>query len=251
MKNASTNTSNYIRPVIVIIILLLIEIEILDYLFPYPGFKAIISLPMIFGICSLIIILGIFLTKKLNYKSRIALWIIVFIVNSLIAAQLYPQQSGQTTLKQIGDTFKAYKNYNKINYSDFTHLTTGERVAYIYKFKERLPDKYISLQIDSTGENYESLNPRTYVFEYRKGEIQYDSTQLKLINSDTSTTIIEYLPNSDTIIHKTVSDIFNPQLIGWSENGYDFFRKEDNFEITTGIEKLLYGILERTRKPNR
>ena len=73
---------------------------------------------------------------------------------------------------------------------------------------------------------------------------------MKLINSDTSTTIIEYLSNSDTIIHKTVRDIFSPQLIGWSENGYNFFREEDDFEMTTGIEKLLYGILEQTRKPS-
>src|SRR5690606_34959398 len=110
------------------------------------------------------------------------------------------------------------KNYNRINYSDFTNLTTGERVSYIYKFKEELPDKFIALQIDSTGQNYESLKPRTYLFEFKKGKIQYDSRQLKLIYNDTSTTIIEYLSNSDTIIHKTVRDIFSPQLMGWSEN---------------------------------
>ena len=189
--------------------------------------------------------------RQLKIRQFSTLFLTVFAVQIFLQLLTTPQDFGGSTFYKIGDTFKAYKNYNRINYSDFTNLTTGERVVYIYKFKEELPDKFISLQIDSTGQNYESLNPRTYAFEYRKGKVQYDSTQLKLINSDTSTTIIEYLPNSDTIINKTVRDIFNPQLMGWSDNGYNFFRKEDDFEITTGIEKLLYGILERTRKPNR
>jgi hypothetical protein len=162
-----------------------------------------------------------------------------------------PQDFGGTTFHKIKDTFKAYKNYERINYSDFANVTAGERVAYIYKFKRELPEKFISLQIYSTGKNYESLKPRTYIFEYRKGKIQYDSTQLKLINNDTSTVIIEYLPNNDTIIHKTVRDIFNPQLMGWSENEYNFFKKVDDFKITTGIEELQYKIMQRTRKPNR
>lgn len=39
--------------------------------------------------------------------------------------------------------------------------------------------------------------------------------------------------------------------MGWSDNGYNFFKKIDDFKTTTGIEELYYGILQRTRKPNR
>lgn len=222
------------------------------WLFPFTGLGGLICWPLTiifaFG-------LGFIIFKIAKRQQKIwqlsTLFLTVFTVQILLQLWTTPQDFGGSTFYKIGDTFKAYKNYNRINYSDFTNLTIGERVAYIYKFNEELPDKFISLQIDSTGQNYESINPRTYAFEYRKGKIQYNSTQLKLINRDTSTTIIEYLPNSDTIIHKTVRDIFNPQLMGWSDNGYNFLKKEDDFEISTGIEKLLYGILERTRKPNR
>lgn len=130
------NTSNYIRPVILIIVLLLIEIEILDYLFPYPGFKAIISLPMIYGICFLTIIFGIFLTKKLNYKSRIFLWFIIFIINSLIAAQLYPQQVGTTALRKIGYTFNVVNNYETISEKDLELYVENEYDA----FDKSIPD---------------------------------------------------------------------------------------------------------------
>lgn len=234
------------------VILCLIAESFILWLFPYTGLGGLICWPLTiifaFG-------LGFIIFKLAKRQQKIwqlsTLFLTVFTVQILLQLWTTPQDFGGSTFYKIGDTFKAYKNYNRINYSDFTNLTTGERVSYIYKFKEELPDKFIALQIDSTGQNYESLKPRTYLFEFKKGKIQYDSRQLKLIYNDTSTTIIEYLSNSDTIIHKTVRDIFCPQLMGWSENGYNFFRKEDDFEMTTGIEKLLYGILEKTRKPNR
>ena len=73
---------------------------------------------------------------------------LVFGVDSILL-QLWttPQDFGGTTFYKIGDAFRAYKNYNKINYSNFPNLTTGERVAYIYKFKDRLPNSFVSLQI--------------------------------------------------------------------------------------------------------
>jgi hypothetical protein len=222
------------------------------WLFPYTGLGGLICWPL-----TIVFALGLgFIIFKAT-KRQLKIWLLSTLFLTVFTVQIFlqlwttPQDFGGTTFYKIRDTFKANKNYGRISYSDFANITSGERVAYIYKFKEELPDKFISLQIDSTGKNYESQNPRTYLFEYRKGKIQYDSTQLKLTNSDTSTTIIEYLSNSDTIIHKTVRDIFNPQLTGWSDNGYNFFRKEDNFEITSGIEKLHYSILQRTRKPNR
>lgn len=220
------------------------------WLFPYTGLGGLICWPL-----TMILAAGlgfiIFKTteKQLKTWQLWTLFLTTFTVQISLQLWTTPQDFGGTPFSKIGDTFKAYKNYNRINYSDYADLTAGERVAYIYKFKEELPDKFISLQIDRTGQNHESSNPRTYVFEYRKGNIQYDPAQLKLINGDTPTTIIAYLPNSDTVIYKTAGDIFSPQLMGWSDNGYHFFKKEDDFEITTGIEALHYSILQL--KPNR
>ncbi len=176
------------------VILCLIAESFILWLFPYTGLGGLICWPL-----TIIFAFGLgFITFKLAKRQQkiwqlSTLFLTVFTVQILLQLWTTPQDFGGSTFYKIGDTFKAYKNYNRINYSDFTNLTTGERVSYIYKFKEELPDKFIALQIDSTGQNYESLKPRTYLFEFKKGKIQYDSRQLKLIYNDTSTTIIEYL----------------------------------------------------------
>jgi uncharacterized membrane protein len=96
------NLKHYLVPTI-IFVLLTTEMGIINKLFPYTGFKAIISLPIIYGICSIVIIIGSFLTKNLNSKSKNGIWFLVFVINTLIALQLYPQQGNQpTVLKQMG-----------------------------------------------------------------------------------------------------------------------------------------------------
>jgi hypothetical protein len=87
MKPTSTKPST----IILAIFLFVVEIEIMDSLFPNGGFKGIVLLPMIYVICSVIIILGIFLTDKMKFKSRIAIWLIIVVINSLIVAFLYPK----------------------------------------------------------------------------------------------------------------------------------------------------------------
>ena len=126
---------HYLAPII-IIVLLIIEMEIIDNLFSYPGFKAIISLPIIYGICAVVIILGIFITKKLNSKSRSAVWFIVFIVNSLIALQLYPQQSNPTVLKQIVNSYNVTNDYESITKEDLELYVENEFDA----FDQTIPD---------------------------------------------------------------------------------------------------------------
>ena len=104
--------------VILMISLLTIEIVIFGNLFPWTGLQAIIVTPMIYGICIAIIISGTYLTRKANYKLRIAIWAIIFVINSLIAASMYPQEFRPTVLNQIGYTFKVVKEYEKVNIND-------------------------------------------------------------------------------------------------------------------------------------
>jgi hypothetical protein len=162
-----------------------------------------------------------------------------------------PQDGGGNTFSKIGDTFKAYKNYNKIKFTDFPNLTTAGRITYIFKFKYDLPNSFVMLQIDSTKQDNESSCSRVYRIENRDGVRLYDTTKLKLIESDTATVIIEYSLNNDTIVHKMTTNFLNMKAGGWGENGLNLYVNEDDFKIETGIEKLLYGILELTKKPNR
>lgn len=186
MENTSANTSNYIRPVIIIIVLLFIEIQILDYLFPYPGFKAIISFPMIFGICSVIIILGIFLAKKLNNKLQIALWIIIFIINSLITAHLYPQDGGQNALRQVRYTFNVVGNYKTITVNDLELYTENEYDA----FDNSVPDdkeRYVAAlykfrnEINRDGSNFIYGDRDKPILVNTNIEKHFDNGQDKLI----------------------------------------------------------------------
>lgn len=222
------------------------------WLFPYTGLGGLICWPL-----TIIFALGlgfiIFKATKRHLKilKLSTLFLSVFTIQILLQLWTTPQDFGGTTFYKIGDAFRAYKNYNKINYSDFPNLTTGKRVAYIHKFKDKLPNSFVSLQIDSTGQDYESVNQRTYVIENRNGKRQYDKAKLNLIESDTATIIIEYFSDTDTLVHKMNRNFLNIEAGGWGDKGVNLNVNEDNFKLETGIEKLLYGILERTRKPNR
>jgi ABC-type multidrug transport system permease subunit len=146
------NTSINISTVILMIVLLMIEIEIFGNLFPWTGLKAIIVIPMIYGICLAIIILGTFLTRKANFKLRTSICLAIFLINSLIAAHMYPQEFRPTVLKQIGYTFNVVKNYKTISKEDlelyredkyypYDKSVPDDRERYIaalYKFKDKI-----------------------------------------------------------------------------------------------------------------
>ncbi|WP_121667383.1 hypothetical protein [Mesonia aquimarina] len=134
-KSSKYSRKNIAFPILMFA-LLLIEMKILDSLFPYPGFKAIVALPIIYGISSVIIILGVFLTKKLNLKLQIASWILIFVINTIVAVRFYPQQGRQTAIKQIVNTYNVISNYGTINKNDLELYTTNEYNA----FDKNVPD---------------------------------------------------------------------------------------------------------------
>lgn len=130
-------TSNYVRPVILLIVFLLLEIGVLGNLFPWTGLKAIIDFPIIFGICISTIILGVFLTRRIsNYNLRTTIWIGIFLINSLITAHMYPQEFRPTALKQIEYTFNVVNNYETISEDD---LELYRKDKY-YPYDKSVPD---------------------------------------------------------------------------------------------------------------
>jgi hypothetical protein len=180
------NTSKNISTAILMLVLLIIEIEIFGNLFPWTGLKAIIMLPMIYGICVAIIILGTFLTRKLNFKSRTTIWIIIFLINSLIAAQLYPQEFRPTVLKQIGYTINVVKNYKSIFKEDLELYTEDE----YYPYDKSVPDdkeRYVAAlfkfrnEINRDGSNFIYGDKNKPITESTNIENNLETGQDKLI----------------------------------------------------------------------
>lgn len=187
MKNTSSNTSNYIKPVILIIIWLLIEIQILGDLFPWTGLKAIIVFPMIFGICISIIILGVFVTRKIsNFKLRSAIWIAIFLINTFITAQMYPQEFRPTALKQIGYTFNVVSDYESISIDDLELYIEDE----YYPYDKSIPDdkeRYIAAlykfrkEVNRDGSKFIYGDRDKPILENTNIEKHFDNGQDKLI----------------------------------------------------------------------
>ncbi len=222
------------------------------WLFPYTGLGGLICWPL-----TIMFSLGLGYVTYRIANSQLRMWQFSFLFLCIFTFQVIlqlwttPQDFGGTTFSKIRNTSKAYINYNKIKFTDFSNLTNAERVAFIYKFKEKLPDSFVMLQIDSTGQDYKSINPRIYIIENKNGIRYYDTTKLTLFESDTATIIVEYLKNYDTVIHRVDKNFLNIKAGGSSDKGLNLNVNEDDFRIDTGIEILMYGILEITKKPNR
>lgn len=124
------NVSNSFLVAILMIFLLSIEMKIFGSLFPWVGLKAIIAFPMIYIICLAIIISGVVLTKKIKLQSQIVVWVTIFLLNSLIAAHLYPQEFRPTVYKQIKFSINVIKNYDRIVKEDIELFRESEYNPY-------------------------------------------------------------------------------------------------------------------------
>lgn len=149
---------------------------------------------------------------------------------------------------KISDAKNAFSKYEEIEFSDFPTLTTGERAAYIYKFKSKLPHTFILLTIDSLKNEYESTNPRTYLIKNTNGIKIYDKSKIKILESESATIITEYYNRVDTLIYKMNRNFLNISSGGYNDRVISLDVHEDDFKLNTGIEKLLYVTLSWTKK---
>lgn len=237
--------------VLYVLMCLIIESYII-WLFPFTGLGGLICWPL-----TIVLSLGFGFTIYRLTKRQLKNWQTIFLTLSTLFLQIYlqlwitPQDFGGSTLSKINDTFSAYRKYEQIQYTNFPNLTKAERVIYIYKFQNRLPESLINLQIESTNQEFETINKRNYIIENKAGVRHYDTSKLKLMESDSATIITEYRSNNDTIIYKMNRNFLNIKAGGWLDKGINLNINEDDFKFETGIEKLLYGILKRTKKAYR
>jgi hypothetical protein len=137
MKNTSINTKRYNKTAILMIVLLLIELKLLGNLFPWTGFKAIIVIPIIIVICIVIITIGVFVTRKISkLNSRISIWLVIFLINSLVIVQMYPQEFRPTALEQIGYSINVVNNFETISEEDLQLFVKDE----YYPYDKSAPD---------------------------------------------------------------------------------------------------------------
>lgn len=225
---------------------LLIEWIIL-WLFPYTGLGGLICWPtaLIFSL-----VLGFLLFKlskrQLKKWQLIISFFILISIQSIIQLALTPQDYGGNVFSKIIDAKKGYNNYKSIEYTDFPNLSSGERVAYLHKFKYRLPNSLSILTIDSLKNEYESINPRFYLIENKNGKRIYNESKISIEEINDSTIITEYLLQ-DTIVYKMHKNFMNIGAGGYNNRIITLDLYEDDLKLDTGIEKLLFLIMEITK----
>ncbi|MFM7857059.1 MAG: hypothetical protein ACKO96_35325 [Flammeovirgaceae bacterium] len=161
-------------------------------------------------------------------------------------------------IRQISDAISAYRRFDKIDFSDFSALNQYERVSYIFKNKNSLPDSYLILSIDSVddrhlmpGDPHYYSRSKTYMIEDRNGTKTWNTRELGIIENDSSTLLIERLPDGDSLVHKTMKDFLRGGLGDFRNENLSLFITKDELELETGMQKVFYNALELGKKASR
>lgn len=79
----------------------MVTITLLITFFPYTGLGRIVALPIIFFINSVVIIVGIIISRKLKYALKSLVWVLLLLFSVYISIYLYPQEDGSSVLNKI------------------------------------------------------------------------------------------------------------------------------------------------------
>jgi hypothetical protein len=219
------------------------------WLFPFTGLGGLICWPI-----TILLSLGLGYLLYLLTKMQFNLWSIALLFSVTLIFQTYiellvvPQDFGGNAISKISYSYKAYKNYDSIQFKDFANLTQAERVDFIYKFKNKLPDSFIILTLQKYDGNDSIIISRDYIIENRKSKRIYDTSKIKIIENDTATIIIENPNKINKQIHTLDANFLNTTGGGFDDNGLLIDVVEDDFKLKTGIEKLFSGILKLTKR---
>ena len=229
--------------------------SLISYLFPYTSLGGLICYPTSI-ILSLLFGWSLYkITKRSLKPFLVGLIFFVFIfLQFIIELNVHPQDFGGSPSQQIADFKHASENYDNINFDSFPALNRAERVAYIYKFKNRLPSSISTLSIDTSEDEFVSQVSRKYMILNYARDTTYDTTLLKLIRTDTFLIIIENPNDSFKInVHHTDKYLLNNTAGGVRDREKPIMYNIllDTFELKTGIEKLFYKYLSWTKKASR
>jgi hypothetical protein len=246
-----TTTKRKILLTLFFVLSLLTE-QFIWYLFPFTGLGGLICRPtaIILASCSTYLLYR--LIKKRIYKLvLIGLAFIFFILQFIFLLYIHPQDYGGEPIDQLKQYAKTYRNYNQVDFNKFDSLNRSERVAFIYKYKNKLPKSISVLYIDTLISSYTNQYERQYtIYNYDNYTI-YDTSKLKVVQTDTSTFVQEPLNNN--AIHKLYKAFINDNGVGFSDtlNKYQYNISKDSFDLKSGAEKIFYNLLSWTKKASR
>lgn len=229
------------------------------WLFPNTGLGGLICWPT--ALCfSLVFAFGLLRIHKKFKRRRVTIICFVAFLSIQVFAQLLltPQEYGGEPLEQVSEAITTYKRFNEIDFSYFSTLNQFERVSYIFKNKNTLPDSYLILSIDSVNDqhlipgdpNYYTKS-KTYMIEKRNGKKTWNTRELGIIENDSSTLLIERLTDGDSLVHKTMDNFLRGGLGDFRNENLSLFITEDDLELKTGMQKVFYNVLELGRKASR
>lgn len=229
------------------------------WLFPYTGLGGLICWPT----SVILSLIFAFILLRVHKKfSRIRSTVICF--GAFLSIQLFaqllltPQDYGGEPIGQISEAISAYRRFDKIDFSDFSSLNPYERVSYIFKNKNSLPDSYLILSIDSVNDqhlipgdpNY-YIRSKTYMIENRNGIKTWNTDELRILENDSSTVVIERLADGDSIVHKTMTNFLRGGFGDVRNDHVSLFIREDDLELKSGMQKVFYNALELGKKASR
>ena len=225
------------------------------WLFPNTGLGGLICWPTALFL-SFVFAFGLLrIHKKIKSRRLTVICFVSFLlIQFFVQLLITPQEYGGQPIEQVSKAITTYERFDKIDFSDFAKLDQFERVAYIFKNEKALPDSYLILSIDSLNDkhlipgdtNYYTKS-KTYIIENRDGERSWDKKELTLIETDSSTIIIERNENGDSLVHKTANDILEGG-VGTTTDNISIFCKRDDLKLTTGLQEMFYDLLSLTKK---
>lgn len=229
------------------------------WLFPNTGLGGLICWPTAL-LFSLIFAFG--LLKIHNKYSRWRLTVTCFIeflsIQVLAQLLLTPQEFGGEPIEQISEAISTYQHFDEIDFSEFSKLNQFERVSYIFENQRSLPDSYLILSIDNLndqhlipGDPHYYTRSKTYMIENRNGKKTWNTHELGIIASDSSTIIIEHLPDGDSIVHKTMDNFLRGGIGDFRNGNVSLFIAEDDLELKSGMQKVFYNILKWRKRASR
>ena len=234
---------------------LLIEGYIL-WLFPYTGLGGLICWPTAI-ILSFLFSFGFLKIHKRFHSRRLTIISSIAFIVSQTSVQLLitPQEIGGKPVQQISELISTYRRFNEIDYSDFSKLKQFERVAYIFNNMKSLPDSYLILSIDSVNDKH--LLPgdpdyftksKTYSIENRNGKKVWNTKELGLIETDSSTIIIQRNEQGDSVVYETIDDLLRGGVGNSTSDNLSIFCDKDDLKLKTGLQEVFYDLLSLTKK---
>ena len=99
-------------------LLLIAQLKLCGYLFPWTGLGVIIIAPIIFLLAGAVVLFGMKISQNMTYLFSILTWIGIFIFNTFLILGMYPQDFRPSAMTQLKSTFGVISDFENITKKD-------------------------------------------------------------------------------------------------------------------------------------